>query len=116
MVRVPTCLQLPPGWRFLYLTEGPTAPLPDTYLYLEDDVLEPLWGLAAKTRPAAAWTLFGDLYGDADFDPPAAAQLAADCQALAVSAEPIIAVWLRTLAALSAAASAHGKYLRAIAD
>jgi hypothetical protein len=100
----------------LYVLDAPESKLSDSCLDLDDDVLDPIYELAAGEKPAAAWRLFRDLYGDSEFAPEAAVQLAVDCEQLAVHAAPTLAVWLLTIATFAREAGVRGKYLRAVAD
>jgi hypothetical protein len=102
--------------KHLYLTESPGTRLSESHIYLEDDVLTPVWELASRSKPPMAWRLFEDLYGDADFTPESAKVLAEDCQRLADEAEPTIAIWLLTIATFAAAASVRNNHIVAAAD
>jgi hypothetical protein len=100
----------------LYVLDAPDSELTDSCLDLDDDILDPLYELAAREKPAAAWRLFRDLYGDAQFSSEDAVQLAVECEQLVNDSAPILAVWLLTIAAFAREAGARGKCLRAVAD
>lgn len=89
----------------------------ETCLHLEDDLLTAVYPLL-EAHPAChmARALLGDFYGDEEFTPDQAVELAVECAHLATQVRGGTKLWLEVIATLAAEAAEHQLGLKAVAD